>query len=40
MWRGTAQKALDPNPTPEKIEKNIGEAVAKMLEKFPPPPAT
>ena len=40
IWRGTAQKALDPNPTPEKIEKNIGEAVAKMLEKFPPPPAT
>jgi len=40
IWRATAQKALDPNPTPEKIEKNIGEAVAKMLEKFPPPPAT
>jgi len=40
IWRGTGQKALDPNPTPEKIEKNIGEAVAKMLEKFPPPPAS
>ena len=36
IWRGTATKALDSNPTPEKIEKNIGNVVAKILAKFPP----
>lgn len=34
--RGVAIGALPDNPTPEKMEKKINEAVAKILEKFPP----
>ncbi len=40
IWRGVAQKAIETNPTPEKIEKNVNQAVTKMLEKFPPVPST
>ena len=40
VWRGSAQGALPDNPTPEKIEKKINEAVAKLLEKFPPVPSS
>lgn len=36
IWRGTAQKALADNPDPEKVERNIDEVVARLLEKFPP----
>jgi hypothetical protein len=36
IWRGAGTKTLESNPTPEKIEQNIGKAVAKILKKFPP----
>jgi hypothetical protein len=37
IWRGTVTGVIDPNPTPEKRDKVINEAVAKVLENFPPP---
>lgn len=37
IWRGSVIKALDSNPTPEKREKVINEAVSRALENFPPP---
>jgi hypothetical protein len=36
VWRGTASDTLDPEASPEKKEKNLQEAMAKLLEKFPP----
>ena len=36
IWRGVAQKTVDPKATPEQTEKNINEAVAKLLAGFPP----
>ena len=38
VWRGTATKTLDPKAKPEKREKNLRKAVAKLLKNFPPPP--
>ena len=36
VWRGTASKTLDPKAKPEKKQKNITKAVAKLLKKYPP----
>jgi hypothetical protein len=36
VWRGVAQKTVDPKATPEQTEKNINEAVSKLLDGFPP----
>ena len=36
VWRGTATKTLDPKAKPEKQEKNLNKAVAKMLKNYPP----
>jgi len=36
VWRGVATKTLDPKAKPEKKEKNIKKAVAKLLKNFPP----
>lgn len=36
VWRGVASKTLDPKAKPEKKEKNINKAVAKLLKKYPP----
>jgi hypothetical protein len=36
VWRGTATRDLDPNASPEKRDKNVNKAVAKMFEKYPP----
>ncbi len=36
VWRGTATKTLDPNAKPEKQQKNLAKAVAKMLKNYPP----
>jgi len=36
IWRGVARRTLDTNPTPEKMQKNINEAVKKLLQNFPP----
>jgi hypothetical protein len=36
VWRGTASKTLDPKAKPEKQQKNLEKAVAKLLKDFPP----
>ncbi len=36
VWRGVATKTLDPRAKPEKKQKNITKAVAKLLKKYPP----
>jgi hypothetical protein len=36
VWRGSASKTLDPKAKPEKKEKNINKAVAKLLKNYPP----
>src|SRR5262249_37504639 len=36
VWRGTVSKTLDPKAKPEKKEKNINKAVAKLLKNYPP----
>jgi len=38
VWRGSASKTLDPKAKPEKKQKNIGKAVAKLLKNYPPKP--
>jgi hypothetical protein len=40
VWRGTASKTLDPKSKPDKKEKNINKAVAKLLKNYPPKPKT
>jgi hypothetical protein len=37
VWRGAASKTLDAKATPEKREKNLDKAMAKLLKNFPPP---
>jgi Domain of unknown function (DUF4136) len=37
VWRGVASKTIDPEAKPEKQQKNLGKAVAKLLKNFPPP---
>ena len=37
VWRGVASKTIDPKAKPEKQQKNINKAVAKLLKNFPPP---
>lgn len=36
VWRGSASGALPRNPTPERIDRTVNEAVAKILERYPP----
>jgi hypothetical protein len=36
VWRGNASKTLDPKAKPEKQQKNLDKAVAKMLKNYPP----
>ena len=36
VWRGAASKTLDPKAKPEKQQKNLEKAVAKMLKNYPP----
>ena len=38
VWRGNASKTLDPKAKPEKQQKNLEKAVAKLLKNYPPPP--
>jgi hypothetical protein len=38
IWRGSAKTEIHNQTTAEEREKVIGEAVAKILENFPPPP--
>ncbi|HKD07223.1 MAG TPA: DUF4136 domain-containing protein [Bryobacteraceae bacterium] len=37
VWRGTASKTLDPKAKPEKRQKNLAKACAKMFKNYPPP---
>jgi Domain of unknown function (DUF4136) len=36
VWRGVASKTLDPKAKPEKQQKNLEKAVAKVLRNYPP----
>ena len=36
VWRGVASKTLDTGAKPEKQQKNLKKAVAKMLKNYPP----
>jgi Domain of unknown function (DUF4136) len=38
VWRGVASKTIDPKAKPDKQQKNLQKAVAKMLKNYPPPP--
>jgi Domain of unknown function (DUF4136) len=40
VWRGSASKTLDPKAKPEKRQKNLQKAMAKMLKNYPPPQKT
>jgi hypothetical protein len=37
VWRGNASKTLDTKAKPEKQQKNLQKAVAKLLKNYPPP---
>jgi hypothetical protein len=37
VWRGMVSKTIDPKAKPEKRQKNIDKAAAKLLKKYPPP---
>lgn len=37
VWRGVVSKTIDPEAKPEKQEKNLDKAVAKLLKNYPPP---
>lgn len=36
VWRGVASKTLDPKAKPEKQQKNLTKAVAKLMKNYPP----
>jgi Domain of unknown function (DUF4136) len=36
VWRGTASKTINPKAKPEKQQKNLQKAVAKLLKNYPP----
>jgi hypothetical protein len=38
IWRGQASKTLDAKAKPDKQQKNLQKAVAKLLKNYPPPP--
>ena len=37
VWRGVVSKTIDPKAKPEKQDKNLRKAVAKLLKNYPPP---
>ena len=37
VWRGNARKTIDTKAKPEKQEKNLTKADAKLLKNYPPP---
>ena len=37
VWRGEASKTLGSGKDPQKVDKNLNKAVAKLLKKYPPP---
>lgn len=38
VWRGVASKTINPKAKPDKQEKNLNKAVAKLLKNYPPQP--
>jgi Domain of unknown function (DUF4136) len=36
VWRGVASKTLDPKAKPDKRQKNLNKAAAKLLKNYPP----
>jgi len=36
VWRGLASKTIDPKAKPEKQQKTLAKAVAKLLKNYPP----
>ena len=36
VWRGVASKTLDPKAKPDKRQKNLQKAVAKLMKNYPP----
>jgi hypothetical protein len=36
VWRGKASKTLDTNAKPDKRQKNLAKAAAKLLKNYPP----
>ena len=36
VWRGTATKTLEDNPSPERMEQNLREVISKMFANYPP----
>lgn len=37
VWRGEASKTLNTKAKPEKVDKNLQKAMAKLMKNFPPP---
>jgi hypothetical protein len=37
VWRGDVTKSLNPSKDPEKRQKNLDKAMAKLLKNYPPP---
>jgi hypothetical protein len=38
VWRGTASKTIDPKAKPDKQQKNLNKAMAKLFKNYPPKP--
>ena len=38
VWRGSAERELDPSAKPEKRDKNINKAAEKIFKQYPPKP--
>lgn len=36
LWRGTARGAVDPSPTPEERTARVRDAVARIVDQYPP----
>jgi len=36
VWRGTVSKTIDPKAKPDKQDKNLNKAAAKLLKNYPP----
>jgi hypothetical protein len=36
VWRGAVSKTIDPNAKPEKRQKNLDNALNKLLKNYPP----
>jgi len=36
VWRGSATKTIESNPSPDKVEKNVRNAVSAIFAQYPP----